>query len=109
MNYFVLLFVAAVAICLALFDAILDRQHRAHPDAWRRDGCPWGFFSFAREVDFLPGCRARGTIFRQWLFHNPQWASTDSLARLYLVLFRVTGIAGVVLWSIGALRMLRVL
>ena len=106
---FIALFIVSVAITLALFDAVLRQQYRAHRAAWQQDGSPWGFFSFTREVDFLPGCRARGTIFRQWLFRNPQWAGADPAALRYLVLFRASSVAAVILWAIGTLRMLQLL
>jgi hypothetical protein len=55
---FTVLFIAAVAVTLAFFDAALRQQFRVLRAAWEQDGSPWGFFSFAREAAFLPGCVA---------------------------------------------------
>jgi hypothetical protein len=106
---FIVLFLIAVSISLALFDVVLKKQYRDHPDAWKRDGCPWGFFSFPREVGFLPGCRARGAIFRQWTFANPDWSASDQTAIHYLRLFRFAVVAGLVFWVLGVLMMLKVI
>jgi hypothetical protein len=106
---FIALFLIAVSISLALFDVVLGKQYRDHPDAWRRDGCPWGFFRFPREVGFLPGCRARGAVFGKWMRANPDWAAADQTAVHYLNLFRIAVAAGLVFWTLGVLIMLRVI
>lgn len=105
---FIVLFFAAVAISLALFDAVLNRQYRHHVDSWRQDGCPWGFFSFPpREVGFLAGCQARNSVFARWLLRNPVWSAHDGTAVGYLWLFRLTGALSLVFWTLTVLAMLK--
>lgn len=109
MDYFVLLFIAAVAICLALFDAILDRQYRLHAAAWREDGRPWGFFRFVREAGFVEGCSARNKVMTEWLLRNPRWVQGDRAAIGLLHTFRLLTAAALVLWVIGALALLKLI
>lgn len=107
MNYFVLWFIATVAVSLGFFDAVLNLQHRDHREQWRKDGCPWGFFSFARETGFLAGCQARNRVFAQWLRRTPVWAIGDRAAARYLYLFRLTGALSLVIWTVAALSLLK--
>lgn len=109
MDYFVLLFIATVAVCLALFDAILDRQYRLHAEFWREDGRPWGFFSFVREAGFVEGCSARNEVLTEWLLRNPRWAQGDRAAIGLLYAFRLLTAVALALWVVGALALLKLI
>lgn len=109
MDYFILLFIAAVAISLALFDAILERQYRLHVTAWREDGRPWGFFSFVREAGFVEGCSARNKVMTEWLLRNPRWVEGDRATLGLLYAFRMTTAAALALWVTGTLSLLKLI
>ena len=99
MQLFVLAFIAMVTVSLLLFDVVLRQEHRAHPQQWRQDGCPWGFFIFPRETGFWAGCKARNVVFRQWLVGNPAWLETDPVAMRYVYLFRISVAMGCLIWA----------
>lgn len=107
MQLFTILFLITTVISLLLFDIVLWKQHRDHVEQWKLDGCPWGFFKFARAVSFLPGCRARNVVFTQWLFKTPAWLAADPAALRCVYMFRVAVALGCVFW-IGAVVMILV-
>ncbi len=77
------------------FDALLQRLHSAHPQAWTDLGLPTGFFWRPEDDDrgWLAGSKARGVVFRKWLTEDPAWMDPeDALARSKLRWFRVNTI-----------------
>jgi hypothetical protein len=106
MEFLFFLFFVAVALSLLAFDAALRKQSQDHPEQWKADGCPWGFFFFTRSVPFGPGCKARNEVWQRWMFSSPNWAVSDKRASRYLVLFRFFGAIAVVLWVTAVLKAL---
>ena len=109
MQILMFLFFVAVVLSLLAFDAALRKQSQNHPERWKEDGCPWGFFFFTRGVRFWPGCKARNQVLRRWMFSNPNWAVSDTTASRYLVLFRFSSGIAVVFWLLAVSKALNFL
>ena len=107
MKLFMGLFLIFVLASLVLFDIALNRQYRYHIEQWRKDGCPWGFFSFPREVGFIAGCKARNGVFRQWLLGKPAWLASDPVAMNCVYLFRITSAMACLSWAFVVMIMIK--
>ena len=77
------------------FDRALRIQYRNHPETWRKDGAPIGFFFIPKDKKTLfSSSLARSSTAMKWLRKNPpQWARDSECALAYIKNYRRLSLA----------------
>ena len=72
-----LFFLVSLCRMALLFDSMLKRFRRDHPDKWERGGKANGFFWSPEGSGWLDSSLARGELLRSWRIEPPEWARAD--------------------------------
>ena len=98
----VVLFFFSLLRFLLCFDRLLKREHQTHPDIWRNDGRPSGFFWIPDGmVPSFRGWSAQNRLMLRLFFRTPSWVA-EAEEKLLLKRLRLWGAMSYV-WIVCAI------
>ena len=80
--------VAGVGL-FVVFDWLLHLEYENHPDDWKKDGQPGGFFWTPRDATSWRGSMSRGSVASSLLSNTPDWVLGDQTAKRLLFCYRL--------------------
>jgi hypothetical protein len=89
----ILVFVSALVVTalglFVVFDWLLHLEYENHPENWKKDGQPSGFFWTPSGATFWRGSLSRGSVASSLIANTPDWVLDDQTAKRLLFCYRL--------------------